>query len=122
MVDGVSQIMAERSRLVCLMGPPGCGKSTAASQLALNYADSVRVLSIGDLIRDHARLDPNSAAAGRVSRGEFVDDGQFLGLIGPRILAAVSLADSRVVLLEGMPRTRLQIRWLDKSSPNWKLV
>lgn len=88
-------------RLV-LLGPPGCGKGTQASQLA-EYLN-VPTVSTGDLFRAavHEGTDLGRQAAEFMNRGELVPDCLTEGILKERIRKEDC---ARGFLLDGFPRT-----------------
>lgn len=93
---------------IVLLGPPGAGKGTQATQLASQYGLSH--LSTGDLFRAAYREgDPLGLEAhDAISRGELVADEIVIGLVKQRLSRT-----HEGWLLDGFPRTREQAKSLD---------
>ncbi len=87
---------------VLLIGPPGAGKGTQGTRLAERLG--LEHIAVGDILR--AEVDAGSPlgaeAAGYMRRGELVPDGVILGLLRPRLEAAVR---ANGFLLDGFPRS-----------------
>lgn len=87
---------------IVMLGPPGAGKGTQASQLAQRLG--IPHVSSGDLFRDHLKreTDLGRLAKGYMERGELVPDEVTIGMLKERLAQADCAAG---VILDGFPRT-----------------
>lgn len=87
---------------VLLIGPPGSGKGTQGERLAQRLG--IEHLAAGDLLREEVEKGSplGEKAKDIMARGELVPDDVIIGLLMPRILAAV---EAKGYLLDGFPRT-----------------
>ncbi len=95
--------------VVLLMGPPGAGKGTQATQLA--NARGLLPLSTGDMLRDHVRrgTELGKRAKTIMDSGELVPDEIIIGMVRDTLEVAPSIR----FLLDGFPRTTAQAAALD---------
>ncbi len=86
-----------------LLGPPGCGKGTAAKQLVGEFA--LTHLSTGDILRDAVSkgTEIGLRAKAIMAAGKLVDDNTVNGLVFARLQD-----ETRDVLFDGYPRTLQQ--------------
>jgi len=90
------------TRVVLLLGPPGCGKGTQAAQMS----SVLRLphISTGDLFRDHIRKQTTLGKQAKtfIDAGKLVPDALVLDMLFERI----SSEDCKLgYLLDGFPRT-----------------
>jgi adenylate kinase len=90
------------TRVVLLLGPPGCGKGTQAAQVG----SMLRLphISTGDLFRDHIRKQTSLGKQAKtfIDAGKLVPDALVLDMLFDRI----SSDDCKLgYLLDGFPRT-----------------
>jgi adenylate kinase family enzyme len=107
-----------RPRYIALLGGPGAGKGTVASQLS--PALSLSHVSTGALIR---REIANKSDFGRkvqelVEKGHLIPDEMALTLLASALKAP---ENSRGVILDGFPRSLKQAQMLDELLANWGL-
>lgn len=107
-----------RPRYIALLGGPGAGKGTVASQLS--PALSLSHVSTGALIR---REIANKSDFGRkvqelVEKGHLIPDEMALTLLASALKAP---ENSRGVILDGFPRSLKQAQMLDDLLANWGL-
>lgn len=90
-----------------LLGPPGCGKGTAAKQLVERFA--LTHLSTGDILRDAVSkgTEVGLRAKAILAAGKLVDDNTVNGLVFARLQD-----ENRDVLFDGYPRTLIQAQAL----------
>ena len=89
----------ERTILVCIIGPPGAGKSTLGQALAAEFPQECNSLSIGDEMRTHPGASAESIIQGAIECAQHlgtqyaVVDGSFReeGLLALRELASTVL-------------------------------
>ena len=94
-----------------LFGPPGAGKGTQAEFIVDRY--KIVQLSTGDMLRAAvaAGTELGKMAKAVMDRGDLVDDGIIIGIIGDRI----DEPDCKNgFILDGFPRTLAQAEGLDK--------
>lgn len=93
-----------------IVGPPGAGKGTQATQIAAAYA--VPAISTGDIFRSNVSegTDLGVQAKAYMDAGEYVPDSLTNALVRDRL----SQSDAaRGFLLDGYPRTLDQVQFLD---------
>lgn len=97
------------SEVVLLMGPPGAGKGTQATRLAV--ARHLIKLSTGDMLRAHvgAGTELGRRAKAIMDAGDLVPDDVIIGMVRSEVTAA----DDVRFLLDGFPRTSAQAAALD---------
>jgi adenylate kinase len=93
-------------RLICLMGPTGAGKSVQGDLLAEQYG-AVH-FSSGKLLR----RDPHAAA--QMVDGRLVPAAEVEALVGEAI---AHVPKEQLVVLDGFPRTRSNVEWLERELP-----
>jgi adenylate kinase len=95
-----------------IMGPPGAGKGTQATELAAYLG--VPHIATGDLFRDAAQRGTllGRKAQSYMDRGELVPDELTIALLLDRLKQRDA---SNGVLLDGFPRTLAQARALDEA-------
>lgn len=95
---------------VIIMGPPGVGKGTQATDLAAHMG--VPHIATGDLFRDAAQRGTplGLQAQGYMQRGELVPDALTIALLLDRLNESDAAAGA---LLDGFPRTLPQAEALD---------
>jgi len=100
---------ATGSEVVLLMGPPGAGKGTQATRVAV--ARGLTKLSTGDMLRAHvgAGTELGRRAKAIMDSGELVPDDVIIGMVR----AELEAADAIRFLLDGFPRTSAQAASLD---------
>lgn len=94
-----------------LVGPPGAGKGTQATQLSEAYG--IPAISTGDIFRANVRDETplGVEAKGFMDRGEYVPDSLTNALVADRLDADDCEPG---FLLDGYPRTVDQVRALDE--------
>ncbi len=97
------------NEVVLLMGPPGAGKGTQATRVAV--ARGLTKLSTGDMLRAHvgAGTELGRRAKAIMDSGELVPDDVIIGMVR----AELEAADAIRFLLDGFPRTSAQAASLD---------
>ena len=97
------------AEVVLLMGPPGAGKGTQATRVAV--ARGLTKLSTGDMLRAHvgAGTELGKRAKAIMDAGDLVPDDVIVGMVR----AEVEAADAVRFLLDGFPRTAAQAAALD---------
>lgn len=97
------------AEVVLLMGPPGAGKGTQATRVAV--ARSLTKLSTGDMLRAHvgAGTELGRRAKAIMDAGELVPDDVIIGMVRSELEAAAAIR----FLLDGFPRTSAQAAALD---------
>ncbi len=97
------------SEVVLLMGPPGAGKGTQATRVAV--ARGLTKLSTGDMLRAHvgAGTALGQRAKAIMDAGDLVPDDVIVGMVG----SEVDAADHVRFLFDGFPRTARQAAALD---------
>jgi adenylate kinase len=100
---------APRSEVVLLMGPPGSGKGTQATRVAV--ARGLTKLSTGDMLRAHvgAGTELGQRAKRIMDSGQLVPDDVIVGMVRSELEAAEAVR----FLLDGFPRTSAQAAALD---------
>jgi adenylate kinase len=100
---------AATSEVVLLMGPPGSGKGTQATRVAV--ARDLVKLSTGDMLRAHvgAGTELGQRAKKIMDSGQLVPDDVIIGMVRSELEAA----DAVRFLLDGFPRTSAQAAALD---------
>ena len=95
---------------VILLGPPGAGKGTQASQIVA--ATGLVHVATGDMFRENARggTELGLRAKQFMDRGELVPDQVTIGMLRERLDRPDAAAGA---LLDGFPRTVQQARALD---------
>ncbi len=105
---------------VVLIGPPGCGKGTQASQVC--EAFGVPHIATGDLFREHvaANDDLGQEAKSYMDKGELVPDSVVLAMVGRRLDQGDCEGG---FLLDGFPRTVPQAEALQTllAAHQWQL-
>lgn len=92
-----------------ILGPPGAGKGTQSQFLAQKY--NLKHLSTGDLFRYEIA---QQTAIGKKAK-VYVDNGQYVpDQIMNEIISKVLLTIKHNFILDGYPRTLLQVQWLDQ--------
>ena len=95
---------------IAMLGPPGAGKGTQASQLA--GARNVPRISTGDILREAAQLETEfgRAVQATMDSGGLVGDEVMISIVRERLMRE----DTREgVVLDGFPRTVAQAEALD---------
>lgn len=102
-------MVATGSEVVLLMGPPGAGKGTQATRVAV--ARGLTKLSTGDMLRAHvgAGTELGRRAKAIMDSGELVPDDVIIGMVRAELEAAEAIR----FLLDGFPRTSAQAASLD---------
>lgn len=97
------------SEVVLLMGPPGAGKGTQATRVAV--ARGLTKLSTGDMLRAHvgAGTELGNRAKAIMEAGDLVPDDVIVGMVASEVEAA----DQVRFLFDGFPRTARQAAALD---------
>jgi adenylate kinase len=100
---------AKNAEVVLLMGPPGSGKGTQATRVAV--ARRLTKLSTGDMLRAHvgAGTELGQRAKRIMDSGQLVPDDVIIGMVRSELEAA----DAVRFLLDGFPRTSAQAAALD---------
>lgn len=100
---------ATGNEVVLLMGPPGAGKGTQATRVAV--ARELTKLSTGDMLRAHvgAGTELGRRAKAIMDAGELVPDDVIIGMVRSELEAAGEIR----FLLDGFPRTAAQAAALD---------
>ena len=95
--------------VVLLMGPPGAGKGTQATRVAV--ARGLTKLSTGDMLRAHvgAGTELGKRAKAIMDAGDLVPDDVIVGMVR----AEIEAADAVRFLFDGFPRTAAQAAALD---------
>ena len=93
-----------------LIGPPGAGKGTQATQLAVAY--QIPAISTGDIFRHNVKNETElgKQAKAFMDRGEYVPDSLTNALVRDRLAHADAASG---FLLDGYPRTADQVDELD---------
>lgn len=93
-----------------LIGPPGAGKGTQATQLAEAY--KIPAISTGDIFRHNVKNETElgKQAKAFMDRGEYVPDSLTNALVRDRLAHADAASG---FLLDGYPRTADQVDELD---------
>jgi len=97
------------TRILLLLGPPGCGKGTQAARLANHY--SIPAISTGEMIRGEIKAGSN---LGKIAAGVTITGG-LLGddLVNQIVRSRLSQPDCKHgFMLDGYPRTVDQARYL----------
>ncbi|MBI3926664.1 MAG: adenylate kinase [Armatimonadetes bacterium] len=102
--------MEPRALRVVLLGPPGAGKGTQASQICRGWR--VPHISTGDILREHCRrgTDLGRQAQSFMAEGRLVPDSLILGMLRQRL---ENHDTARGFLLDGFPRTTIQAESLE---------
>lgn len=97
------------AEVVLLMGPPGAGKGTQATRVAV--ARGLTKLSTGDMLRAHvgAGTELGKRAKAIMDAGDLVPDEVIVGMVR----AEVEAAERVRFLFDGFPRTAAQAAALD---------
>jgi adenylate kinase len=105
----MSATEARTPEVVLLMGPPGSGKGTQATRVAV--ARGLTKLSTGDMLRAHvgAGTELGQRAKKIMDSGQLVPDDVIIGMVRSELEAA----DAIRFLLDGFPRTSAQAAALD---------
>ena len=100
---------AKAAEVVLLMGPPGAGKGTQATRVAV--ARGLTKLSTGDMLRAHvgAGTELGKRAKAIMAAGDLVPDDVIVGMVGAEVEAASVVR----FLFDGFPRTAAQAAALD---------
>jgi adenylate kinase len=100
---------ATAPEVVLLMGPPGSGKGTQATRVAV--ARDLTKLSTGDMLRAHvgAGTELGQRAKKIMDSGQLVPDDVIIGMVRSELEAAAAVR----FLLDGFPRTSAQAAALD---------
>jgi adenylate kinase len=100
---------ARTAEVVLLMGPPGAGKGTQATRVAV--ARGLTKLSTGDMLRAHvgAGTELGKRAKAIMDAGDLVPDDVIVGMVRAEVEAASSVR----FLFDGFPRTAAQAAALD---------
>lgn len=100
---------AKAAEVVLLMGPPGAGKGTQATRVAV--ARKLTKLSTGDMLRAHvgAGTELGKRAKAIMDAGDLVPDDVIVGMVR----AEVEAAEHVRFLFDGFPRTAAQAAALD---------
>jgi adenylate kinase len=103
------------SRIILLLGAPGCGKGTQSSLLAGN--PGILSISTGAILREEAKKDNPAGYRLRhtLSTGTLVDDGVVCDAVASRLRSFQGKhgASGVSLILDGFPRTVGQARVLD---------
>ncbi len=93
-----------------IMGPPGAGKGTQATGIAVHYG--IPAISSGDLFRAHIKAQDalGQRVSALIAAGEFVPDVITTSMVLSRLLQPDA---SSGWLLDGYPRTLGQVEALD---------
>lgn len=107
---------AKRPRYIALLGGPGAGKGTVATQLA--PALGLAHVSTGALIRHEIAQGSEFGMQVKelVEKGSLAPDGMVLALLKR---ALMSPANRRGVILDGYPRSLAQAKLLDETLASW---
>jgi adenylate kinase len=100
------------SYFIILIGPPGCGKGTQASDLSL-YLKANKI-SMGDLVRNKVNSGDSSVIHGKLINDDFINE-IFLHEI-------ISIKDDQNIVLDGYPRTIEQTFFLEKIKKHRKIL
>jgi adenylate kinase len=97
------------AEVVLLMGPPGAGKGTQATRVAV--ARGLTKLSTGDMLRAHvgAGTELGKRAKAIMDAGDLVPDDVIVGMVRAEVEAAERIR----FLFDGFPRTAAQAASLD---------
>lgn len=100
---------AKAAEVVLLMGPPGAGKGTQATRVAV--ARGLTKLSTGDMLRAHvgAGTELGKRAKAIMDAGDLVPDDVIVGMVRAEVEAAANVR----FLFDGFPRTAAQAAALD---------
>ena len=100
---------AQAAEVVLLMGPPGAGKGTQATRVAV--ARGLTKLSTGDMLRAHvgAGTELGKRAKAIMDAGDLVPDDVIVGMVRAEVEAATAVR----FLFDGFPRTAAQAAALD---------
>lgn len=100
---------AKAAEVVLLMGPPGAGKGTQATRVAV--ARGLTKLSTGDMLRAHvgAGTELGKRAKAIMEAGDLVPDDVIVGMVHAEVAAATAVR----FLFDGFPRTAAQAAALD---------
>lgn len=102
------------TRILLLLGPPGCGKGTQAERLAKHY--EIPAISTGEMIRAEIRggTELGKIAAGVTVTGGLLSD----DLVNKIVRSRLSQADcQKGFMLDGYPRTVDQAKYLQALLP-----
>lgn len=105
---------AQSALVVVLLGPPGSGKGTQASQLCQKLG--ITHISTGDIFRENIKNKTplGEKANDYISKGQLVPDGVTLDMLQARVAKPDC---TKGYLLDGFPRTVAQAEALDKRLP-----
>ncbi|MBI5085219.1 MAG: adenylate kinase [Acidobacteria bacterium] len=109
-VSRVSAPAPSTTRILLLLGPPGCGKGTQAESLARHF--SIPAISTGEMIRGEIRA---GTELGHLAAG-VIHDGGLLGddIVNRIVKSRLSQEDCAAgFMLDGYPRTVEQAHYLD---------
>ena len=101
---------AKRTMIVLLFGPPGCGKGTQATFIAIHF--QIPAISTGEMFRAECRAGTplGKAATAILAKGELVGD----EIVNQMLAGRIAKSDCRDgFLLDGYPRTVPQAEFLD---------
>lgn len=103
-------------KLFLIIGAPGSGKTTDASLIAQNNAQTIAHYSTGDLLRDEVASgsERGKLIDSFVSKGNLVP----LEIVVQTIVNAIKNSDKNIVLIDGYPRSGEQMVELDKHLAN----
>jgi adenylate kinase len=95
---------------VLILGPPGSGKGTQSSEIALRW--NIPRISTGDLLRLNVSQNTGLGRMtyGFIKSGRLVPDNLISGMVSERLESSDTL---RGFILDGFPRTVLQVAWLE---------
>lgn len=98
-------------RLV-LLGPPGAGKGTQATQLAERFG--IPQISTGDILREHVQENTRLGVKARIlmDRGEYVPDEVVVAMVMDRLAEPDA---EKGFILDGFPRTVPQAMALESA-------
>ena len=96
---------------IAMLGPPGAGKGTQASQLG--EVRNVPRISTGDILREAAQLETEfgRAVQATMDTGGLVSDEVMIGIVRERLVREDALEG---FVLDGFPRTVAQAEALDE--------
>ncbi len=108
----LGESMEQKKPLIILIGAPGSGKGTQASDIVQTYG--VVHISTGDMLRAEIRKESalGSAAKSYIDQGKLVPDSLIIDMLQARMAEPDCL---KGVLLDGFPRTVQQAESLQKN-------